>query len=184
MSKWLNCSFFWANHSFALSHTKKQVICSNFLWLKSYFLVRILFCFKNERFAHSLFFNERCEQITLVAHQKWAMWADFSGHSPKMSNHERFAQVTHQNRAIMRESLRSLTKNEKMSELLIFLSENTHSLIFGQKTSDLLGNQLSEFPALSLTLLKDKDSRTHTIHVSFDYKLCLNNLLEDKDLST
>ena len=35
-------------------------------------------------------------------------------------------------------SLRSLTKNERMSE----------SLIFGQKTSYSLGNQMSEFPAL------------------------------------
>ena len=59
------------------------------------------------------------------------MCADCSGHSPKMSNHERFAQVTHQNRAIMSESLRSLTKNEKMSELLIF----------SQKTSDCSENR-------------------------------------------
>ena len=37
-----------------------------------------------------------------------------------------------------------LTKNELMSESFIFLSE---SLIFWQKTSDSLRNQLSEFPA-------------------------------------
>ena len=45
------------------------------------------------------------------------------------------------------ESLISLTKNEQMSESLIFLSE---SLIFGQKTSNSLGNQMSEFSALSI----------------------------------
>ena len=43
------------------------------------------------------------------------------------------------------ESLRSLTKNERMSELLVFLSE---SLIFGQKTSNSLGKPMSKFPAL------------------------------------
>ena len=31
-----------------------------------------LFYYKNERFAHSLLFNEQCERIAQVAHQKWA----------------------------------------------------------------------------------------------------------------
>ena len=75
----------------------------------------------------SLKSNERCERITQVAH------------------HERFAQVVQRKWAIVSELLRSLTKNERMSESLIFLSE---SLIFWQKTSDSLGNQMSEFPAL------------------------------------
>ena len=57
------------------------------------------FIFKNERFAHSLIFGERCERITQVAHQKWAMWADRSSRWPKMSN--------------VSESLRALTKNER-----------------------------------------------------------------------
>ena len=39
-----------------------------------------------------------------------------------------------------------------MSESLIFLSE---SLIFGQKTSDLLGNQMSGVPALGLCRIRD-----------------------------
>ena len=47
-------------------------------------------------FAHFLFFGERCEWIAHFAHQKWATMSD---------------------------SLRSLTKNERMSESLIFLSE-------------------------------------------------------------
>ena len=55
-----------------------------------------------------------------------------------LKSNERFAQVAQRKWAIVSESLRSLTKNEQI----------THSLIFGQKTSDLLGNQVSEIPAL------------------------------------
>ena len=43
------------------------------------------FIYKNERFAHSLILGEQCEQITQVTHQKWAMWANCWGRSPKMS---------------------------------------------------------------------------------------------------
>ena len=46
--------------------------------------------------AHSLIFGERCQQIAQVAHQKWAMWANCSGCSPKMSDHDQIAQVSHQ----------------------------------------------------------------------------------------
>ena len=89
-------------------------------WLKSYFwyVLYTFFYLKNKRFAHSLFFNEVCEGIAQVAHQKWVT----------MSNSLR----------TMSESLRSLTKNEQMSK----------SLIFSQKTSDLLRKLMSEFPAL------------------------------------
>ena len=48
----------------------------------------------------------------------------------------------------MSELLIYLTKNERMSESLIFFERIAHSLILGQKTSDSLGNQMSEFPAL------------------------------------
>ena len=67
--------------------------------------------------------GEQCEWIAQVAHQKWAMWANRSGRSPKMSDHERFAQVAQRKWAIVSESLRSLTKKEWMSESLIFWSE-------------------------------------------------------------
>ena len=50
---------------------------------------------KMQRFAHSLIFGEQCEQIAQGAHQKWAMWANCSGGSSKMSDHEWFAQVAH-----------------------------------------------------------------------------------------
>ena len=62
-------------------------------------------------FANFLFFGERCEQF---AHDR----------SPKMSDHERFAHIAQRKWAIVSESLRSLTKNERLSESLIFLSES------------------------------------------------------------
>ena len=54
-------------------------------------------------------------ELLTVAHQKWAMGANRSGRSPKLSDHEWFAQVTHQKWATMSESLRSLTKNERIA---------------------------------------------------------------------
>ena len=91
----------------------------------------------------------------------WAMWVNRSDHSPKMSN--------------VRDSLRLLTKNERpwairsgrseeMSDheaiaqvahqkwanewITRFFNRIAHSLIFGQKMSDLLGKPMSKFPAL------------------------------------
>ena len=77
-----------------------------------------------------------CEQIAQVAHQKWAMWAN-------------------------RKSLRLLTKNEwpwanrlglslKISKWAnrSFFELIPYSLIFSQKTSNLLRKPMSEFPAL------------------------------------
>ena len=48
-------------------------------------------------------FYEQCEQITQVAHQKWTMWANCSGHSPKMID--------------VSKSLRSLTKNKQFTQV-------------------------------------------------------------------
>ena len=116
---------------------------------------------KNERIAHFLFFGEQCEWIAQVAFQKWAMWANRSGRSQKMSDvgellrsliknewpwglrsycweemsdHERIAQVSHQKWA-----------NEWNTH---FFEQIAYSLIFGQKISDSLGKPMSEFPAL------------------------------------
>ena len=47
------------------------------------------------------------------------------------------------------ELLRPLTKNERMSQLPRFIEQITHSLIFGQKTSDSPRKPMSEFPALN-----------------------------------
>ena len=62
-------------------------------------------------------------------------WAIRLGRSEEMSNCERIAQVAHLKWA-----------NEWISH---FFERIVHLLIFGQKTSDSLGNQMSEFPALS-----------------------------------
>ena len=78
-------------------------------------------------FAHFLFFGEQCEWIAHFAQIKWAMWVNGSFRSPKMSDYEWFAQIAQRKWGIVRESLRSLTKNKRMRESLIFLSE---SLIF------------------------------------------------------
>ena len=59
---------------------------------------------------------------SLTKNEQW--WAICSGFSPKMSDVEQFAQVAHQKWATMSESLRSLTKNERMSESLVFFSES------------------------------------------------------------
>ena len=88
---------------------------------------------KNERFAHSLFFGEQCEWIAQVAHQKWVTWVNRSGHLTKMSDHEWFTHIAKRKWAIMSESLRSLTKNDRMSELLVFLSESLIRSFLGKK---------------------------------------------------
>ena len=64
-------------------------------------------------------------------------WAIRSGGSEEMSDRERIAQVAHQ--------------NEWISESLIFLSESLIHSFCGQKMSNSLGNQMSEFPALNTT---------------------------------
>ena len=66
-------------------------------------------------------------------------WAIRSGRSEEMSDHERIAQVAHQKWA-----------NEWIPH---FFEQIAHSLIFGQKTSYSLGNQMSEFPARLYSLI-------------------------------
>ena len=61
-------------------------------------------------------------------------WAIRSGRSEEMSDREQIAQVAHQKWA-----------NEWIAH---FFEQITLSLIFGQKTSDSLRNQMIEFPAL------------------------------------
>ena len=95
MRKWANRSFFSAYRSFALSLTKNEWFTQKML-TKIIFLKRFVHFKKTGRFAHSLFINERCEQIAQVAQQKWAIWGNHSGPSPKTSDYERFAQVHHQ----------------------------------------------------------------------------------------
>ena len=58
------------------------------------------------------------------------------------------------------ESLRSLTKNERMSESLVFFEQIAYALIFSQKLSDSLRKPMSEFPALAVHF-RIKNSRAH-----------------------
>ena len=81
----------WANEQFAQIFLTKG--------LKSYFMVHFWYIKKQ---------TSDCSLLFL-----WAMRAKPSARSPKMSNHKQFAQVAHQKRATMSDSLRSLTKNER-----------------------------------------------------------------------
>ena len=83
--------------------------------------------------------NERCERIAQVAHQKWAMWANRSGRSLKMSDYERFAQVAHQKWV-----------NEWLAR---FFEQIAHLLIFSQKTSHSLRKLMSKLPQPCFYLL-------------------------------
>ena len=105
---------------FAQVAHEKWAIRSKFFGLKSYFLY--IFCtLKKKRAIRSFFFFQ------------WAMWANRSGCSPKMSNVSKL--------------LWSLTK---MSEWVnhLFFKQIAHSPIFSQKTSDSLRQPMSKFPAL------------------------------------
>ena len=52
------------------------------------------------------------------------LWAIRSGRSEEIRDREQIAQVAHQNKLNMSDSLQSLNKNERMSESIIFLSES------------------------------------------------------------
>ena len=136
----------WANEQTAQKYLSKN--------LKSYFLVCFILVRLVKKMSDSLipsFLVCDVSESLRSFIKKWAMWANRSGCSSKMSNHERFAQVAHQKWATMRESLRSLTKNERMRESLVFW-ENPSFAHFLQKTSDSLRKPLSEFPALDWSL--------------------------------
>ena len=78
--------------------------------------------------------NEQCEQIAQVATKNERPWAIRLHRSEEMSDCERIAQVAHQKWA---------------NEWIACVFERiAHLLIFGQKTSDLLGKPMREFPAL------------------------------------
>ena len=126
----------WVNERF----TQKFWLKKSKILFFSMFYIRF-FYLKNERFAHSLFFGEQCEQIAKVAHQKLAMWANPSGRSLKMSNNKRFAQVAHKKWGTMSESLRSLTKNEWLSESLVYLSKSLLRSFFRKKPAIRSENQ-------------------------------------------
>ena len=147
----------------------KCVIRSIKIWLKNlkscFSMFYIRFQKKNFEkisesliFAHVLFFGEWCEWIAHFAQIKWAMWANCSGRSPEMSDHDRFSQVTQKKWTIVSESLRSL----------IFWANR-----LDKKTSDSLGNQMSEFPALlnNYCILASYLEASVSCHILFTYAI-------------
>ena len=85
-------------------------------------------------FAHFLFFGERCEQF---AHDRSFLLIDVSESLKLLTKNEqceRIAQVAYQK-----------WPNEWIAHFFELIA---HLLIFGQKTSDSLGNPMSEVPAL------------------------------------
>ena len=95
----------WANHSFFLANCSIALLFTKTSNLLKIILNKIIFFVsskKHEQFAHSLFIKEWCEWI---------------------------AQVTHDNRETMSKWLRSLTKNEQMSQSLVFSEQIAHLLI-------------------------------------------------------
>ena len=138
--KWANkriIRFFWANYSFALLLTKTSDSLKLFL-TKIKFLKRFLSIFLNKQFAHSLFLM-----------REWAMWANRSGRSPKMSDHVGFSQVSHQRWA-----------NERIA---CFLSKSIICSFFRKKRVICSENRWANFQpwfwlALSLTSVVIMDS--------------------------
>ena len=78
---------------------------------------------------------------------KEQLWAKRSGHSWQKSDCEWIAQVAHQKWVTVSDSLRSLTKNERMSKSFFFWA-NERINFFSQKTRDPLRKPMSEFPTL------------------------------------
>ena len=89
------------------------------------------------------------------------------------------------------ESLRSLTKNEQMSKLLVFLSELLIRSFFRKKTSDSLRKPMSKLPALFISfevvkrclfLMKHEEVeqrlifRTHAQNMLYFYICVIKNI--------
>ena len=95
------------------------------------------------------FFGERCEWIAHFAQIKWAMWVNRSFCSPKMSDHEQFAQVAQ--RKWMMGANPSFC-SPKLSKWVncSFFEQIAHLLIFGQKNErfDRKSNERIPSPAL------------------------------------
>ena len=94
----------------------------------------------NEGIAHFLFFGEWCEWIAHFAQIKWAMQANRSFRSPKMSDHEQVDQVAKRKWAMW------ANQSPKMSEWEWIDHFWSETLIFGKKTSVSLENQMSVLP--------------------------------------
>ena len=89
-------------------------------------------------FAHFSFFGERCEWIAHFAQIIWAMWANRSGCSPKMSDHKRFAHGHSE----------EMTDREQIVQVAHFLTKNEQ---FARKSNERIPS-----PALNTSLVSIK----------------------------
>ena len=100
MSKWTKHSVFWANRSFFSFAHKKRAMHSEKFEKVVFFVCFLQFFWKFFKKANNLLIpSEQSERIAQVAQGKWAtvrdslrltrrnerLWANRSGHSPKMS---------------------------------------------------------------------------------------------------
>ena len=115
---------------------KKSKILFYFVLLKV--LKKIEKMSESHIFAHFLFFGERCEWIAHFAQIKWAMWANRSFCSPKMSDHERFAQDVQRKWAMWANHAFRSPKMSEWVNRLIFLSESLICSFFEKKWAILL----------------------------------------------
>ena len=113
----------------------------------------------------SLTKNEQCEWITQVVHQKWATMSDSLRWLRGNERCERIAHFAHQKWA-----------NEWIAH---FFEQIAHLLIFGQKTSDSLGNQLANSQPSNLNDYKQRYSFAQMflcLHLLFSCCSSLNNM--------
>ena len=102
--------------------------------IRSKFLVFSMFYIRKKKKLYFLFFGEWCERFT---HDRSFPLSNVSKSLISLKSNERCEQITQD-------------AHQKWANKWIahFFEQIAHSLIFGQKTSNSLGNQMSEFPAL------------------------------------
>ena len=105
--------------------------------------------------------NERCEQIAHFAHQKWVTMSDLLR---LLRGNERCERIAHQKWA-----------HEWIVNFFEQIADFTH---FWTKTSDLLGNQMSEFPALVISIVSLFLSWKNYLMSSLYLKMGFNVLLK------
>ena len=137
------------------SHAKNERFAQKVRNFRMYLTVFPLFMPISELFpvlfAPSLFFKKRSEKFPQVAHYKKWPWASCSHRSLQKSNCERYAQVAHDKRASVSDSLTSLFTKERQEQFPFF--EERIALLL-TKTSELLEKLMSKFPTLLHTHIR------------------------------
>ena len=122
------------------------------------------------KFLRSLTKNERCERIAHVAHQKWANeWIACIFERICSENHWANSQPSIFD---VTESLRLLTKNERMSESLVFWANRSFTHFFAKKRAIRSENRRANSQPCIISQNYLKVSRCK---VQFLLQLCLKN---------